>query len=83
MSENNEDRPKPRVRSPLTIELLFNKASDRNGDPYYIGHDPGIALNLALGDYIILFFPGKDKLPPKMVLKPRRDVVSFEEDPHE
>ena len=67
--DNNDNQQKK--RSPLTIELVFNKVLDKNEDEYFIGHDPGIDFPVNLGDFLILFFPGKDKLPPKMVLKPR------------
>jgi len=68
------DEDRKRTRSPLTVEIIFNKARDKNEDEYFIGHDLGIDFDVRLGDYVILFFPGKDKLPPKMVLKPRRDL---------
>lgn len=70
---NGTSEHKKRQRSSLTIELTFNRAKDKNEDEYFIGHDPGIDFPVNLGDFLILFFPGKDKLPPKMVLKPRKD----------
>lgn len=71
---DHEERPRPKPRSALTIELIFNKAKDKNEDDYFIGQDIGIEFPVPMGDFIWMFFPGKDNLPPKLVGKPRRDI---------
>lgn len=70
MSDERRTRP----RNPLTIELTFNRARDKNDDEYFIGNDPGINFPVDIGDFLLMFFPGKDKLPPKLVLKPRKEI---------
>ena len=71
MSEEHGNDRKSRV-SPMTLEWRLNKATDANGDVYYIAHDPGTDVNMNLGNWFVMVFTGKDNLPAKIVMKPRR-----------